>query len=183
LLTDFNEYFRHRPVVAHPTMAPAVLQAELKTAVEAFYSFRNVAVRLVRGLLGIGRPRVLTPLTFAKRQIGYKMMLFTGACFYFEAGLLRRKRGAVTREVLTDAEARAHFLGATAPQRATGLPAEVLRDDQMESLPILSRHEIAPASVSGEMSDPQAHLADRVGVHAEVDLPAVAMSYRRASSL
>ncbi len=145
---DFNEYFRNRTMVAHPTLAPAEIEAELRQAVRTFYSFRNVALRLVRGLLGIGRPRVTSPWIFVKRQGGYKAMILAGMYTYFEGGLVRRTSKGARREAVTDAEARARWLG-TAPVPATSLlPASMLDDSRMDSLPILRRHALDPAPAS-----------------------------------
>ena len=136
---DFNEYFRNRTMVAHPRLANAELEAELKTAVKTFYSWKNVVLRLARGIFGIGRPRVTSPWIFVKRQGGYKMMILAGMYTYFEGGLIRRVAKGARREVVTDAEARAHFLGTAAPAHSL-LPESMLDDARMDSLPILRRH-------------------------------------------
>jgi radical SAM superfamily enzyme YgiQ (UPF0313 family) len=136
---DFNEYFRNRTMVAHPRLSPAELEAELRQAVQSFYSFRNVALRTVRGLLGLGRPRVSSPWLFVKRQGGYKVMILAGMYTYFEGGLGRR-RATVRREAVTDAEARARWLGAHAASGASRVPATMLDEGRMDSLPILRRH-------------------------------------------
>lgn len=144
---DFNEYFRNRTMVAHPTLQPEELEAELRRAVRSFYSFRHVAARLVRGLLGLGRPRVTSPWIFVKRQGGYKMMILAGMYTYFEGGLGRRPAQGARREAVTDAEARARWLGTEAAPRAPLVPASMLDDARMDSLPILRRHAL-PASAS-----------------------------------
>lgn len=139
---DFNEYFRNRTMVAHPRLAPREIEAELRHAVKTFYSLRNVAARLLRGLLGIGRPRVTSPWIFVKRQGGYKAMILAGMYTYFEGGLFRRVSKGAPREAVTDAEARARWLpGAPLPARSL-LPGSMLDDARMDSLPILRHHDI-----------------------------------------
>ena len=137
---DFNEYFRNRTMVAHPTLRPEELEAELRHAVRTFYSFRNVALRLLRGLLGIGRPRVASPWLFVKRQGGYKMMILAGMYTYFEGGLFRRPGKGARREAVTDDEARQRWLDGHVARRPSVLPATMLDDSRMESLPILRHH-------------------------------------------
>jgi radical SAM superfamily enzyme YgiQ (UPF0313 family) len=141
---DFNEYFKNRPMVKHPVMDGAALEHEHTAAVRRFYSWPNVIARVVRGVCGIGRARVAAPLTYAKRQIGFKMMILAGLHSYYEGGLLRRRgaRWHEPRAVVHDEEARRHYLGATAPH-PTALPAIFADDGTMESLPILRRHQIA----------------------------------------
>lgn len=138
---DFNEYFKNRPMVKHPTMDGAQLEREHTEAVKRFYSWPNVIARVLRGVFGIGRARVTAPMTYAKRQIGFKMMILAGLHSYYEGGLLRRRgaRWHVPREAVYDEEARRHYLGA-APPRAVPLPEAFARDGSMESLPILRRH-------------------------------------------
>jgi radical SAM superfamily enzyme YgiQ (UPF0313 family) len=140
---DFNEYFRNRTMVAHPRLAPEALEAELRRAVRTFYSFPSVARRLARGLLGIGRPRVSSPWLFVKRQAGYKTMILAGMYTYFEGGLGRRRSKGARREAVTDGEARARWLPAAPSPGSSRLPASMLDDARMDSLPILRRHEIA----------------------------------------
>jgi radical SAM superfamily enzyme YgiQ (UPF0313 family) len=141
LLSDFNEYFQRSAMVAHPRMSPADLEREHGDAVERFFSWPNVLRRVLAGVLGIGRAPVVAPWLYTKRQLGFKVMMMTGLYTYYEGGLLRR-RGArfhARREVVSDEEARRHYLGAEAP-RAALLPAELGEDGSMESLPILRRH-------------------------------------------
>lgn len=145
---DFNEYFRNRSMVAHPRLAPHEIEAELKRAVHAFYSLPNVALRLARGLLGIGRPRVTSPWIFVKRQLGYKAMILAGMYTYFEGGLFRRPGLGARREAVSDEEARRHYLGDAAPAGAGALPGSIHDDASMDSLPILRRHEL-PVLVRG----------------------------------
>jgi radical SAM superfamily enzyme YgiQ (UPF0313 family) len=137
---DFNEYFRNRTMVAHPTLAPHEIEAELRGAVRRFYSLRNVGLRLARGLLGIGRPRVTSPWLFVKRQVGYKLMILAGMYTYFEGGLFRRAGAGARREAVTDEEARRVYLGEAAQPTRVGLPASIHDDSRMESLPVLRRH-------------------------------------------
>jgi len=138
---DFNEYFKNHPMVAHPTMSPAQLQAEHTEAVKRFYAWPRVIERIVRGVFGIGRARVAAPLTYVKRQIGFKMMIIAGLHSYYEGGLLRRRsrRYYQPREVVTNEEARRHYLGDVPPVRIE-LPVAFADDGSMESLPILRRH-------------------------------------------
>jgi radical SAM superfamily enzyme YgiQ (UPF0313 family) len=138
VVSDFNQYFQ-QPMIAHPTLSPAELDAEVQAGIRAMWRWPNVIRRLAGGVFGIGRPRVTTPWTYAKRQLGYKAMLTSGLHTYVEGGLLRR-RHTPRRDVLTDEEARARYLGST--YTATALPS-VLRDaSNMDSLPILSDHAI-----------------------------------------
>ena len=140
---DFNEYFKNRPMVKHPVMSADDLADELAAAVERFYAWRHVLKRVIGGVLGIGRARVAAPWTYAKRQIGQKMMIVAGLFTYYEGGLLRRrgKRWDVRREVIWDEEARRHYLGAT-PPIPTALPPILAEDGTMEALPILRRHRL-----------------------------------------
>jgi radical SAM superfamily enzyme YgiQ (UPF0313 family) len=141
LLSDFNEYFQRSAMVGHPRMSPADLEREHGAAVERFFSWPNVLRRVLGGVLGIGRARVVAPWLYLKRQLGFKLMMMTGLYTYYEGGLLRRHaaRFRAVREVISDEEARRHFLGADAP-RAALLPAELREDGSMDSLPILRRH-------------------------------------------
>ena len=138
---DFNDYFKNHPMRKHPTMSPADLQREHATAVHGFYSWTNVVARVVRGALGLGRGRCAVPFTFAKRQLGFKLMVAAGLHSYYEGGLFRRRgaRWRAPREVVHDEEARAHYLGTRAPV-PSHLPAAFADDSTMESLPILRRH-------------------------------------------
>lgn len=73
------------------------------------------------------------------RQGGYKMMILAGMYTYFEGGLVRRRAKGAPRVAVTDEEARAYYLGTPAPA-APSLPASMLDDARMDSLPILRRH-------------------------------------------
>jgi len=139
LVSDFNECFRHTAMIAHPVMSPAALEAEVATAIRSFYSLRRVATRLVKGVFGVGRPRVSGVWIFTKRQLGFKIMLLSGLQSYAEGGLFRR-RTRVRREVITDHEALAHYLGRATPVGGPILPDALLDDGRMDSLPVLSRH-------------------------------------------
>jgi hypothetical protein len=140
---DFNEYFKNRPMLKHPVMDAAQLEREHTAAVQRFYAWPRVISRLLRGVLGIGRARVAAPLTYAKRQLGFKLMIVAGLHSYYEGGLLRRRGGRyqARREVVYDEEARRHYLGTSVP-RVTALPAVFGEDGTMESLPILRRHRL-----------------------------------------
>ena len=142
LITDFNECFRHRAMMAHPTLGPAELEREVEDAIRSFYSFRRVASRLMKGVFGIGRPRVSGLWIFAKRQIGFKVMLLSGLQSYAEGGLFRRHTG-VHRMAVTDQEALRYYLGREEPALASMLPAAILDESTMESMPVLRRHAIA----------------------------------------
>jgi hypothetical protein len=141
---DFNDYFKNRPMLRHPYMSPEALEAEHAEAVKRFYSWANVLRRVLGGVLGIGRARVVAPWTYAKRQLGFKLMILAGLHSYYEGGLLRRRarRFRLLREAVSDEDARRHYLGATAP-RPVALPADLAREGTMESLPILRRHQLA----------------------------------------
>jgi radical SAM superfamily enzyme YgiQ (UPF0313 family) len=140
---DFNEYFKNRPMLKHPVMDAAQLEHEHTRAVKRFYAWPRVLSRVVRGVFGIGRARVAAPWTYAKRQLGFKMMIMAGLHSYYEGGLLRRRaaRYHAPREAISDEQARRHYLG-TSEQRPCALPAVFAEDGRMESLPILRRHQI-----------------------------------------
>jgi radical SAM superfamily enzyme YgiQ (UPF0313 family) len=144
---DFNDYFKNRPMVRHPVMSPAEQEWEHTQAVRRFYAWRHVLGRIARGVLGIGRARVVAPWTYAKRQLGFKLMILAGLHSYYEGGLLRRRDRSVRvlREVVSDAEARRHYLGEAAPPLGPDLPPELAREGSMESLPILRRHALGGA--------------------------------------
>jgi radical SAM superfamily enzyme YgiQ (UPF0313 family) len=154
---DFNEYFKKRPMVKHPVMDSAQIELEHTTAVRNFYAWPHVIARVLRGLLGLGRARSAAPLTFAKRQIGFKLMIEAGLYSYYEGGLLRRlgKRWHAPREVVYDEEARRHYLGAQAPI-PTHLPEQLAQDGTMESLPILRRHRLGAAPAPAASGIPAA---------------------------
>jgi radical SAM superfamily enzyme YgiQ (UPF0313 family) len=131
---DFNEYFRDRAMVSHPTLSAAELEAELRTAVRAIWSWPNVIRRLARRVLGVGGTRVTTPWAYAKRQLGCKAMVATGMLAYSQGGLFRRRPvPGGQRHAVSDDEARRVYLGATVaavPVARAGV------DASMESLPI-----------------------------------------------
>jgi len=136
LLDDFNEYFTDQPMLAHPTLTPTELRAELKHAVAAFWGWRPLLRRIVRGTLGIGGRRVRRPLNFLKRQVGCKLMLSRGMYTYVEGGLGRHQRGKAPREVISDTDAYRHYLGGdpvVAPQAVRRWQDE----SRIDSLPIL----------------------------------------------
>lgn len=139
LITDFNECFRHRAMLAHPEMSPAELEAEVATAIRGFYSLPNVLKRVVSGLFGIGRPRVSGLWIFTKRQLGFKAMLWSGLQSYAEGGVFRRAT-EVGREAITDQEALRLYLGCDQPPGESLLPSALLDEGRMDSLPILSQH-------------------------------------------
>jgi hypothetical protein len=147
LATDFNDYFKNAPMVRHPVLSPAELEREHTEAVTRFYAWPRVLARVARGVFGIGRTRIVAPWTYAKRQLGFKLMIAAGLHSYYEGGLLRRRgaRFRVGREVVSNEEARLHYLG---PSAAAGvaLPAELCHDGSMESLPILRRHALDAAT-------------------------------------
>ncbi|HYD48163.1 MAG TPA: hypothetical protein VEB21_07445, partial [Terriglobales bacterium] len=139
LVTDFNECFRHMAMIAHPEMSPRELEAEVASAIKSFYSLPNVLSRLARGVFGIGRPRVSGLWIFAKRQLGFKVMLWSGLQSYAEGGVFRR-RTEVFRQAVTDEQALRHYLHLDQPSRPSILPAALLDEGRMDSLPILSEH-------------------------------------------
>jgi radical SAM superfamily enzyme YgiQ (UPF0313 family) len=141
--TDFNEYFRNRPMVAHPRLTPEQMERELAVAVKTFFAWHRVALRSLKGLLGLGRPRVLSPWVFLKRQLGYKLMILSGMFTYFEGGVFRR-RTRVRREVVGDREALRRYLGRESPPHPPVLPPGTLDDGRMDSLPLLTRHAPRP---------------------------------------
>lgn len=145
-VADFNAYFE-TPMITHPTLSAADLDVEVKTAVRTMWSWKHVLRRLAGGLLGVGRARVATPWTYAKRQLGYKAMLVSGLHNYTEGGLLRRAGTDDSRRLaVSDAEAALRILGRT--DGTTTLPP-LLRDAaNMESLPILTDHAFDGAGVT-----------------------------------
>lgn len=144
LVSDFNQCFRHVAMLAHPTLSPTQLEQEMTDAIRVFYSFRNVALRLLKGAVGIGRPRVADVGLYAKRQLGFKLMLLSGLDSYSEGGLFRR-RTKVQRMAVTDAEALAHYLP-DGLSRPSVLPSELLDESDMTSLPVLRRHDLSVPS-------------------------------------
>ena len=79
-------------------------------------------------------------------------MILAGLHSYYEGGLLRRRsaRFRALREAISDEDARRHYLGESAPRPgAAALPAELLREGSMESLPILRRHVLTAPAPAG----------------------------------
>ncbi len=140
LAIDFNEYFQ-RPMVRHPTISAQDMTKELDAAVHAMWRWPNVLRRIAGGVLGIGRLRSVTPWTYLKRQLGYKVMLSSGLHTYVEGGLFRRpaEEGG-RREVIGDEDARRHYLGDLPAADRVGPEASIGDASSMESLPILRGH-------------------------------------------
>jgi radical SAM superfamily enzyme YgiQ (UPF0313 family) len=135
---DFNEYFQ-RSMMAHPTLSPAELEAELKSALHLMWRWPHFLRRLAGALLGFGRRRTRTPWIYLKRQLAYKAMISSGLHTYGEGGLLRRRvPPAAGRRVIGDAEARRFYLGEAAPHVPSALATIVRDDSSMASLPVLS---------------------------------------------
>jgi radical SAM superfamily enzyme YgiQ (UPF0313 family) len=141
LVDDFNECFRHTAMIAHPELTPAQLEAEVAVAIRKFYSLPNVLRRLVNGIFGVGRPRVRGMWIFAKRQLGFKLMLWSGLQSYAEGGVFRRATG-VGRAAITDQEALHHYLERRTPEHPPLVAEAMLDEGRMDSLPILSQHSI-----------------------------------------
>jgi radical SAM superfamily enzyme YgiQ (UPF0313 family) len=138
---DFNEFFTNRPMVAHPTLPPEALQEELRSAVRAIWTWRNVGRRIGRRLLGIDGKRAATPWSYVKRQIGCKWMVDRGMLSYSQGGLLRRSGfDGEKRHVVTDAEARRFYLG-------EGGHAATEADRAVQEAPVGSLLGRAPLSV------------------------------------
>jgi hypothetical protein len=142
--TDFNEFF-YKPLLRHPRLSPDELTAIYSDAVSHYYSVTHMVRRTLRGLFGLGRPRTEEPIQFITRQVGAKVILTFGRWSYFQGGVLRRNDEAVPRAVITDEQARRHYLGDTAPIHRGAVPASMLDERRMDSLPILRRHAVEPA--------------------------------------
>jgi hypothetical protein len=137
---DFNEYFQ-RPMMAHPRLSAAEMQAELDAAVGVMWSWPHVLRRLASALLGLGRARIATPWVYLKRQLGYRVMLTAGLHTYVEGGLFRRRGIDMgRRQAIGDEEARRLYLGSASQPAHPVLPAIVRDDSSMDSLPVLSLH-------------------------------------------
>jgi radical SAM superfamily enzyme YgiQ (UPF0313 family) len=140
-LEDFNEFF-FRPVLRHSKLSPDEVIALHDDAIGYYYSWRNITRRVVRGLLGIGRPRVKNRMVFLSRQLGAKLILSFGLWSYFQGGLWRSRNDALPRQVRTDEEARHFYLGdAPAVFRGT-VPETMLDQGDIESLPVLLHHAV-----------------------------------------
>ena len=137
---------------AHPRLSSAELEAEHTEAVRRFYAWRHVLRRVTAGVLGIGRARVVAPWTYAKRQLGFKLMILAGL-----HSVLRRRPAAAAQRALPLPARGDLRRGRAAPlprreraaARAAALPAELLRDGSMESLPILRRHVLTAPAPAG----------------------------------
>jgi radical SAM superfamily enzyme YgiQ (UPF0313 family) len=136
---DFNAYFQ-RPMLTHPVLSSAELEAELDRAVRMMWRWPVVLRRLAGGLLGIGRRRSCTPWIYLKRQLSHKVMISTGLRTYGEGGLFRRRPVAGSqRVVISDAAARRYYLGDLVAEITSPLPAIIRDASSMESLPVLTR--------------------------------------------
>jgi hypothetical protein len=55
MVTDFNQYFQ-QPMIAHPTLSAAALDAEVQAGIRAMWRWPNVIRRLAGGVLASGAP-------------------------------------------------------------------------------------------------------------------------------
>lgn len=138
---DFNAYF-YEPILRHPSLTTEDLIRMVDEGTQEFYSARKVTVRIGNALLGRNRPRAVAPLQYAVRQIvpmiGKMRRLLVMQ--QVTGGVLRRgARHCAPRAVIGDEEARAYYLPGIAPPPRQ-LPASMLDDASMESLPILQHH-------------------------------------------
>jgi hypothetical protein len=138
---DFNSYF-YEPILRHPTLAVDDLVEMVDEGTHEFYSPRNVARRIRRAVFDPARPRTVAPVEYIVRQItpmiGKMSRLFV--IQQVTGGMFRRgARHCAQRIVVTDEEARAHYLPGVPPLPRT-LPESMLDDGNLESLPILQHH-------------------------------------------
>ena len=148
---DFNSYF-YEPMLRHPTLAVDDLVEMVVEGTREFYSVRNVARRIKSAVFDAERPRTVAPFEYIARQvapmIGKMSRLFV--IQQVTGGLFRRgSRHCAPRVVVTDEEARAHYLGGARVDTGI-LPASMLDDGDLESLPILRRHEVGLARAGEE---------------------------------
>jgi radical SAM superfamily enzyme YgiQ (UPF0313 family) len=144
---DFNSYF-YEPVLRHPTLGVDDLVEMVDEGTQAFYSLGNVAHRIKSAVFDRARPRTVAPVEYITRQIlpmiGNMSRLFVMQ--QVTGGILRRgARHCAARVVVTDEEARAHYLPGVEVRPRT-LPASMLDDGNLESLPILQHHELDRAA-------------------------------------
>lgn len=143
---DFNAYF-YEPILRHPSLTSDDLAQMVGEATQAFYSVRRVIARLGRSLLR-RRARPAAPLQYLVRQIAPMMGRARRFVVIHQVtgGVLRRgSRHCAPRLVIGDEEARAHYLPGV-PPRSSQLPASMLDDTRMESLPILRHHDVAASA-------------------------------------
>ncbi len=151
---DFNEYFRDTAMIAHPTMSASDMEAELRAAIRATWTWRNVVRRLARRVLGLSGKRVVTPWRYIKRQVGTKLIISTGMLTYAQGGLLRRHdAGRNLRLAISDEEARLVYLGEASPSPSARQTVE----PSMLSLPVyLDTPVSAPAGRDTDVPKPAA---------------------------
>jgi hypothetical protein len=139
--SDFNAYF-YEPILRHPTLSTQDLFDMVDEGMRELYSVRNVSSRVAHRL--IRRPRLRAPAGYVARQIA-PMIGNLSRLFVIQqvtGGLFRRgARHCAPRAAVTDEQARAYYLPNVAPSPSP-IPASMLDDRHMESLPILQHHEM-----------------------------------------
>lgn len=139
---DFNAYF-YEPILRHPSLSVDDLFRMVDEGTDEFYSVRNVAARIARRLLARGSVGVSSPFEYVARQIA-PMIGRMSRLFVIQqvtGGMFRRStRHCAARIVVTDAEARAHYLENHAA-RPGSIPSSMLDDATLDSLPILQHHD------------------------------------------
>jgi radical SAM superfamily enzyme YgiQ (UPF0313 family) len=140
---DFNSYF-YEPILRHPTLGVDDLVEMVAEGTREFYSVGNAARRIRSAVFDAARPRTVAALEYIARQItpmiGKMSRLFV--IQQVTGGMFRRgARHCARRVVITDEEARAHYLPGAAI-RARTLPESMLNDGDLESLPILQHHDM-----------------------------------------
>jgi radical SAM superfamily enzyme YgiQ (UPF0313 family) len=107
---DFNNYDSQHMVGVHPRMTGAEVVQAYRDAYMTFYSGRNT----LRSLLTFHRVEGLSRASRAAmwRQRAYYFYSYRAGRHPMLGGLWQRRLAEGRREVLTDEEARAHYLGA-----------------------------------------------------------------------
>jgi radical SAM superfamily enzyme YgiQ (UPF0313 family) len=107
---DFNNYDSQHMVGVHPRMSNAEVMQAYRDAYLTFYSARNT----LRSLLTLHRVPGLSRMSRSAmwRQRAYYFYSYRAGRHPMLGGIWKRRLAAGRREVLTDEEARAHYLGA-----------------------------------------------------------------------
>jgi len=141
---DFNQFLRETPMLAHPTMTPEEVRDELLTAVHELWQWRHVVRRIAKRAFGAQNQRCLSRWDYIKKQLICKITLAAGLSSHVAGGVFRRGAAwSAPREVITDEEARQHFLSGARVELPSATTAEMRDGSSMLSLPVLDRHDLA----------------------------------------